>query len=124
MGWESLAFRCRQCKNVEEVVIDRTERDIPRPCPVCGGEAIRMLWANITRASYIDGTKRWTGVQEARKLERELRKLKQKRAAGNLSHEQTETLLGEMQRIKTEQKEVKRKSKKLVETAPKVGPEK
>ena len=121
MGWESLAFRCRQCQGVEEVIIDRTERDNPRICPECGGESIRMLWANITRASYIDGTKRWGGVREARKLEREVRKMKQKRASGSLSYEQTEQLNQEMQRVKKEQKEVLSKSKTLTEIAPKVG---
>ena len=127
MSLESLAFRCSSCNGVEELLLERCMRDVPRACPSCGGESRRMLWANITRASYIDGTSRWGGIKEARKLEREMRKLKQKKAAlanskdyGHI-HAESARIEDEMGRVRKEKKLAISKGKKLVETAPKIS---
>jgi len=96
MGYITFDFACDNCNTQEVLMLDREERDEPQSCTVCGQQMRRMFTANITRASYVDGTKRFAGVKEQRDLE----KLKRKaRRAGNKE---------EVARLAAEQKDIRR----------------
>lgn len=81
MAYESMLLGCIQCGHRHEELIDRAHRDEWMTCPACGEQSMRRMLAapNVrtrTSASFIDGTKRFTGIKEMEKLKRERSRLK------------------------------------------------
>ena len=83
-SWESITYLCTntECLFEKDDLIDKqiTDRDAPIPCPECDSEMKRKLTANITRTTYVDGTKRkgWQLIRDRRSLDKNLRSLRQK----------------------------------------------
>lgn len=72
MGWIAIDIRCQDCDHVTDILIDRDEQGGTWGCPECGGAMSKTFSApNITRASYVDGTKRkgFSEHKEIAKLE-------------------------------------------------------
>lgn len=75
MGWIAIDIRCQDCDLVTDIIIDRDEQGGTWGCPECGGAMSKTLSApNITRASYVDGTKRkgFEDMKQAVRVEREM----------------------------------------------------
>lgn len=69
MGWIAIDIRCQDCDHVTDILIDRDEQGGTWGCPECGGAMSKTFSApNITRASYVDGTKR-KGFLSIKKLQ-------------------------------------------------------
>jgi hypothetical protein len=59
MSYLSIDIRCDKCDLVAATLVERSEKDSSWECPDCDGTMARTLSApNITRRSYVDGTKR------------------------------------------------------------------
>ncbi len=72
MGLMTIDVRCEFCDEVSIITVDREKRNDMHHCPVCDHEA-RRIWSvpNVTKASYVDGTKRFAGIKERQKLKKD-----------------------------------------------------
>lgn len=111
-------YLCSQCKNVDTMLVDTKDRDLVYKCTQCGGDSHRTMYANITRASYLDGNNRWKSVREMREIDKTIKKLKRDRATGKITPDTHEA---ETARLKSERKEIQAKGRtKKAELPPKV----
>lgn len=70
MGWITIDIRCQDCDHVTDILIDRDEQGGTWGCSECGGPMSKTISApNITKASYVDGTKR-KGFAEHKEIAR------------------------------------------------------
>jgi hypothetical protein len=72
MSWFSADYRCLKpaCAQEFDLVVLREERDAQN-CPTCGSPALRVPSApNTTRASFLDGTKRFDKLRQQDRVER------------------------------------------------------
>jgi hypothetical protein len=76
ISWD---HRCTACDHITTYLHDRANVLEVVPCEACGEPAQRFFSAaNITKASYVDGTRRFDSIRERRKLEREARVAKRR----------------------------------------------
>ncbi len=74
-AWITFDHRCRDCGETAPVLHDRTEVVDVVPCQLCGtGTADRIISANITQASFVDGNGRWDSIRERRVVEKQMKK--------------------------------------------------
>ena len=89
-NYYSELFKCKACQSRWGDIVLKEERDIPQVCPECGApEGVRLIGGNITRASYIDGYRRFDGVREIRQINKALQRIKNDRIASGVFDEQT-----------------------------------
>lgn len=72
MGWFSGRWLCgnEECKEMFDEIVDSELKDSVLDCPECGLQtAKRVPFANITKASYVDGNNRFSEIKERRKLQ-------------------------------------------------------
>ena len=109
-SWQTIVYVCTnsECLHEAEDLIDTStqDRDALVDCPICEGKMRRKITANITRASYPDGTKKVTTavLKERRVLDKDLRKLKIKQRRFGIDPK-TEA---EIIRIKKEKRKIRR----------------
>jgi hypothetical protein len=75
-------FRCQSevCGFEDDVLQRRSERAEWLACPECKATTFkRVPWANVTAATYVDGTRRFSDIKAHRELERDMRRARRKR---------------------------------------------
>jgi hypothetical protein len=86
MSYLSIDIRCDKCDLVAATLVERSERDSSWECPDCAGTMTRTISApNITRKSFVDGTKRkgFADMKEAVRVEREMMDLPHDKREGH-----------------------------------------
>lgn len=86
MSYLSIDIRCDKCDLVAATLVERLERDSSWECPDCAGTMTRTISApNITRKSFVDGTKRkgFADMKEAVRVEREMMDLPHDKREGH-----------------------------------------
>jgi hypothetical protein len=86
MSYLSIDIRCDTCDLVAATLVERSERDGSWECPDCMGIMTRTISApNITRKSFVDGTKRkgFADMKEAVRVEREMMDLPHDKREGH-----------------------------------------
>jgi NAD-dependent SIR2 family protein deacetylase len=68
-----MRLKCSACETVYDDLLERAERDNVHVCTACGQlAAVRIMAVPYIRtsdsASYVDGTRRFSGVRETRAL--------------------------------------------------------
>jgi len=66
-------FECQHCKEVLEKNVKYENRDNPKmKCVTCGGDQMKRIMSApmLMEAAYPDGTKRFEGLRESRRLEK------------------------------------------------------
>ena len=71
MSWASERWLCKDCKKMWDEIVRRSERDEPLDCD-CGSIAFRIPFANITKASFVDGNGRFDKIRARRNLEKDI----------------------------------------------------
>lgn len=92
MSLISRDYRCPNCESVTNKLVPRNEDPQIIECPECGASAGRTISVpNVTAVSHVDGTDRWGGVKEKRKLDKLAREARLKGdsyMASKIKHEQ------------------------------------
>ena len=88
MSYLSIDIRCDKCDLVAATLVDRQEIITHKEweCPDCQGTMTRTISApNITRKSFVDGTKRkgFADMKEAVRVEREMMDLPHDKREGH-----------------------------------------
>ena len=88
MSYISLDFACSECGNIFNELIQRDQREgAVLDCPACLTEATcseTVSAPTVMRAAYPDGTNRFAGLKESRRLTQAAAKAKKE---GNFSEE-------------------------------------
>ena len=87
--WYSARWKCKECDQIWDEIVDSKFKDHPLDC-ACGGTAVRIPFANITKATYVDGSNRFSSVKKRRSLEREVRRNIDKGDLGSAAAAKTE----------------------------------
>jgi putative FmdB family regulatory protein len=71
-SWITQDHRCTACNATSTILHDRAELADPVSCPECGAAdtAFRIVTANITQASHVDGSGRFADIKLRRSLEK------------------------------------------------------
>ena len=65
-------YQCTDCGSQHDEMRDYEDRDNPATCDQCGSLAERVYTApNITRASFVDGKRRFTDIKTANQLKKQ-----------------------------------------------------
>lgn len=73
-SWISRDHYCDACGHTTIALHDRAAETDLVPCESCGEPARKVISANITQASYVDGNGRLNHLREQRAVEREFKK--------------------------------------------------
>ena len=93
--YESLRFRCLECEEVFDDLVERADRDKEQICPNCGERAAIRTFAPPTirtsdSATYLDGTNRFGKIKETWKLRQAKARAKEQRNRHEEKRIQTE----------------------------------